>query len=422
MASPFLKALETETDVETVIRGSVHSIESPRHGGDCAVVVVRANRSLNQVRVPASMMKKAAITQECIIELTVQEQPAGAPPVAVAARVRSQALPLPVDMKRPDLTDLTKRHLHVRSDPLRATAMFRHVIQKYARDYLESQGCILVQTPVLTKASAVSSGSVFQFPYYGDNQAVLTQTNWMAADCLVNALERVYAFGPTFRREEEQTAIHLVEIWQICADFAWASNDDLMDIEEGLFRHIAHGLRGHSDLYALAGLSNTHLEDFDKPFARITYGETVERLRDIGHSMSYGNDYSRVESYALAGTFDRPFFITHFPISLKNFWFPTISADSDLTPTNDLYAHTGQGEIVGGGERSSDVDEVINNLKARRYPVEKFEWIIDVRRYGCVPHAGFSLGFDRLVSMFMGTDDIRKATLFPRMPHEAIKP
>ena len=195
-----------------------------------------------------------------------------------------------------------------------------------------------------------------------------------------------------------------------------------MDIEEGLFRHIAHCLRGHTDLYTLGGLSRTHLEDFDKPFARITYSESIERLRDLGYLITYGNDYTREQSRALSGTFDRPFFITHFPITLKNFWFPTISPDSDLTPTNDLYAHTGQGEIVGGGERTFDVNEVINNLEVRRYPVEKFDWIIDVRRYGCVPHAGFSLGFDRLVSMFMGTDDIRKATLFPRMPYEVIQP
>jgi len=418
-----LQRQDTETGLRTVIRGSIHGIESPWNTSDCALVFVRANRSVTPVLVPADLVKKEKITQECVIELTVVQHAANAPPTAVGVRVRSHALPLPVDMRHPDLTDLTKRHLHVRSDLLRSTAMFRHVIQKYAREYLESQGCILVQTPVLTKASAVSSGSVFQFPYYGDDShAVLTQTNWMAADCLVNALERVYAFGPTFRREEEHTPIHLVEIWQICADFAWVSNAELMDIEEGLFRHIAHCLRGHTDLYTLGGLSNTHLEDFDKPFARITYSESIERLRDLGYLITYGNDYTREQSRALSGTFDRPFFITHFPITLKNFWFPTISPDSDLTPTNDLYSQPGQGEIVGGGERTFDVNEVINNLEVRRYPVEKFDWIVDVRRYGCVPHAGFSLGFDRLVSMFMGTDDIRKATLFPRMPHEVIQP
>lgn len=418
-----LPSQDAETSLQTVIRGSIHSIESPPGATDCALVSVRANRSLTPVLVPSDLMEKAKLTQECVIELTVVHRTEGTPPTATGARVRSHALPLPVDIHRPDLTDLTKRHLHVRSDLLRATAMFRHVIQKYSREYLEDQGCILVQTPVITKASAISSGSVFQFPYYGDgSHAVLTQTNWMAADCLVNALERVYAFGPTFRREEEHTPIHLVEIWQICADFAWASNAELMDIEEGLFRHIAHRLCGHSDLYALGGLSNTHLADFDKPFAKITYGESIERLRDMGYLISYGNDYTREQSRALSSMFDRPFFITHFPITLKNFWFPTISPDSDLTPTNDLYAHTGQGEIVGGGERTFDVNEVINNLEVRRYPVEKFNWIVDVRRYGCVPHAGFSLGFDRLVSMFMGTDDIRKATLFPRMPHEAIQP
>lgn len=414
---------DATTNAQSVIRGSIHSIESPCRSRDCALVSVRANRSLTPVLMPADLLEKEKITPESVIELTVVQRDAGTPPTATGARVRSHARPLPVDILHPDLTDLANRHLHVRSDLLRSTAMFRHVIQKYSREYLENQGCILVQTPVITKASAVSSGSVFQFPYYDDNShAVLTQTNWMAADCLVNALERVYAFGPTFRREEERTAIHLVEIWQICADFAWASNAELMDIEEGLLRHIAQNLRSEDGLYALGGLSNAHLQDFDKPFARITYSESIERLRDIGYLISYGNDYTREQSSALSSMFDRPFFITHFPISLKNFWFPTISSDSDLTPTNDLYAHTGQGEIIGGGERTFDVKEVINNLEVRRYPVEKFNWIVDVRRYGCVPHAGFSLGFDRLVSMFMGTDDIRKATLFPRMPHEAIQP
>jgi aspartyl/asparaginyl-tRNA synthetase len=169
---------DTGTNAQAVIRGSIHSIEAAGSGRDCALVYVRANRSLTPVLVPAEMVKNEEIAQECVIELTVERAVPGAPPTAVGALVRGHALPLPVDMQHPDLTDLTKRHLHVRCDLLRSTAMFRHVIQKYAREYLESQDCILVQTPVLTKASAVSSGSVFQFPYYGNNsQAVLTQSN-----------------------------------------------------------------------------------------------------------------------------------------------------------------------------------------------------------------------------------------------------
>jgi asparaginyl-tRNA synthetase len=410
----------TQSPVQSQVRGWIDSI-APSETAGFTRIVLRGNRVLTPLLISDSLVGEHLLTQESVVGLTIETANDALPASVVAITVHSRAQALPVDLKSPDLSDLEHRHLHIRAPQLRATAMFRHHIQRYAREYLEAQDFIQVQTPVLTKASSVSSGTVFDFPLYDDHKAVLTQSNWMSCDALVNALERVYAIGPTFRREDEATTTHLVEIWQICIDMAWASNEELMDVQEGMLRHISRRLRdNHADLYELAGLSATHLADFDKPFARISYADSIKRLADLGHSMVYGDDYSREQSKVLSASYDRPYFVTCFPEKLKNFWF---EVDQDgLTPTSDLYAHTGHGEIIGGGQRTNDVALVISNLEKRKYDVEKFNWIVDVRRYGCVPHAGCSLGFDRMVSMFMGADHIRDAVLFPREPLKAIRP
>ncbi|TJZ59114.1 hypothetical protein FCH28_03010 [Streptomyces piniterrae] len=407
------------TQPTDVIRGWIEEIRPARDGGGRTELLVRGGGTVHTITAEPALLPADGLSAQSVVEVTVDES--GDLPRATALRVVSEALPLPVDLRNPDLTDLDHRHLHIRSRQLRASATLRHHVQKYVREFLDAQGCHLVQTPILTSASSVSSGAVFQVPYYGGQTASLPQSNWMYADAMVSALERVYTFGPTFRREDDADGIHLVEIWQVSADFAWATYQDLMAIEEEMLRHVAIRLRDeHADVYALAGLPMDHLDAITKPFARISYADSVTLLRDLGHDFTYGADYTKEQSDAISSTFDRPYFITGFPKELKNFWFPV--NEDGTTPTSDLFAHTGQGEIIGGGERAHQAEEMIAGLRRRGYDLAKFEWLVDIRRYGCTPHAGFSMGFDRLVAMYLGAEDIRNAVLFPRVPHEAIKP
>ncbi|MDO3659219.1 amino acid--tRNA ligase-related protein [Acinetobacter genomosp. 15BJ] len=319
-------------------------------------------------------------------------------------------------------SDLEHRHLGIRNNFFRATAEFRHLVRKYAFEFLDDQNCMLVQTPILTNASCVCSGDVFTFPYYGKQVATLIQSPWMYADALVSGVERVYALNPSFRRETDATGIHLVEIWQLQVDLAWASNDEIMQMEQDLIHFIAEKLKKHTDLYAKAQLGTEHLDQLLKPFARITYDESVTLLNELGYLFDYGNDYTEEHNNAIGKHVKVPYFITDFPMSLKNFWFAHSTDNYDLSPSNDLFSHMGQGEIVGGGTRVSDYEELKANLEYFGHDLDEFAWFVDIRRHGCVPHSGFSIGFDRLVATFMGVNDIRQATLFPRIPQGLLKP
>lgn len=333
-----------------------------------------------------------------------------------------KAQPLPISIDQYDAQDLTQRHLGIRSDFFRATAEFRHLVRKYAFEFLDNQNCMFVQTPILTNASCVCSGDVFTFPYYGKQIATLTQSPWMYADALVSGVERVYALNPSFRRETDPTSIHLVEIWQLQVDLAWTSNDEIIQMEQDLIHYIASKLQQHSELYAKADLGMSHLEQLLKPFKRLSYGDSVRLLNELGYPFEYGSDYTAEHNNVIGAHFQVPYFITDFPMSLKNFWFAHDTENADLSPSNDLFSHMGQGEIIGGGTRVSDYEELKANLELFGHDLDEFAWFVDIRRYGCVPHSGFSIGFDRLVATLMGVQDIRQATLFPRMPQGQLKP
>ncbi|MHB8697714.1 MAG: amino acid--tRNA ligase-related protein [Sulfuricaulis sp.] len=388
------------------------------------VLRIRGGNRITDVLASGELLERTDVTPQSTVELYgrtgMEKTEAG---TAESIVVRCRAEPLPIDLAAPDYAVTRYRHLHIRSPLLRATAMFRHYIQKYAREYLDGLGFYSVHTPILTEASCVCSGEVFAFPYYGKTIANLIQSPWMYCDALVSGVERVYAINPSYRREREATETHLVEIWQLQVDLCWASNDEIIAMEEGLIQYIANRFQqSHVDLYANAGLESDHLETFLKPYHRITYDESLARLRTIGHELTYGSDYTKQQSDALSASFDRPYFITNYPIKMKNFWFPTIPGEQKLTPSNDLFAHTGHGEIIGGGERVYDTQELERNLEFFGHDLDEFDWFVETRRYGGVPHAGFSVGFDRLTAMIMGVDHINQATLFPRLPHGTLRP
>lgn len=400
------------------IKGWLESIEFDQED---TYITLRRDGHCHRILCQADRSSISEVTPQSIVELTISAD--GDKLVANHISVIHRAEPLPIDLDAHDVLDLNFRHLTIRTRRIQAAAKFRHLVQKYAREYLDGIGCINVQTPIITEASCVCSGSVFTFPYYGKRIGTLIQSPWMYADVLTTSLERIYALNPSFRRENDATNIHLVEIWQLQVDIAWATNADILRIEEDLIRYIANNLlEHHASLYAEAGLSPKHLANLYKPFERVTYEETISMLNKKGESITYGDDYSKLQSEVLASAFDRPFFIVNYPQSLKNFWFTVYADRPDLTPSNDLFAHTGHGELIGGGTRVSDADQLRRNLEYFGHDEEEFNWFLDSRRFGCAPHSGFSMGFDRIVAFFMGVSDIREATLFPRVPFGPIKP
>ena len=410
-----------DTEVKSLLaRGWLESI-GQSHVTGAVPVVVRGDGQLKTVWITAECARQLPPLQSVIvIERRAHNMPE-AP--ATSFEVIHAARPIGLLGRGEEDRDLKRRHLQIRSPLLRATAQFRHLIQKYAREHLELLGCINVHTPILVEATCVCSGDVFTFPYYGRRIATLIQSPWMYVDVMTTGVERAYALNPSFRRERVATNIHLVEIWQLQVDMAWMTNDEIMDVEEGLMRALAGKLQEcHSDLYRDAGLGYAHLSALCKSFARISYDESLEILRHHGVHLEYGSDYSQAHSDLLSAQFDRPYFITHFPKKLKNFWFPACNDQPGLTPSNDLFAHTGHGELIGGGERVTDSEELERNLAYYKHDLDEFEWFVETRRHGCVPHAGFSVGFDRMTAFLMGVNDIRQATLFPRVPMGTLAP
>ncbi len=387
------------------------------------ILQIRGGNRIVEVLVDKDLLAETDPTAQSTVEIFGRSGGTRSPGIAESIVVRNRAQPLPIDLEIPDYAATRYRHLHIRTPLLRAAAMFRHYVQKYAREYLDDLGFYFVHTPVLTEASCVCSGEVFTFPYYGKTVANLIQSPWMYCDALVSGVERVYAINPSYRREREPTETHLVEIWQLQVDLCWATNDDIMAMEEELIQHLAGKLqKNHVSLYTDAGLSMAHLDALLKSYHRITYDESLDRLRSLGYQLAYGDDYTKEQSDALSASFDRPYFITHYPQEMKNFWFPTIPGDKKFTPSNDLFAHTGHGEIIGGGERVYDTKELEQNLEIFGHDLDEFDWFVETRKYGGVPHAGFSVGFDRLTAMLMGVDHINKATLFPRLPYGTLRP
>lgn len=418
---------ELTTDNKTVNRKTSYSIRgrvveiTPIEKGSVRCLIASFNKKI-YVDIPSKLFKPESLTMESIVEISLTTTDMETP-IADDVNVIHTAATLSTPVDEISHSDLKQRHLYIRNDKMLATARFRHFINKYAREYLDAEGCINVQTPILTEASCVCSGDVFAFPYYGKTIANLIQSPWMYADAMSTAFDRVYALNPSFRRETEATNTHLVEIWQLQVDMTWLKNSDVMLMEEELLKYIATKLKeNHQDLYELGGLSSSHLDDILKPFKQVSYKETVEMINAQGLPMEYGTDYTHEQQDLLAKQFDRPFFITDFPQKIKNFWFPVHEHDPELTPSNDLFAHTGHGEIIGGGERVSDAAQLKKNLAFFEHDEDEFDWFLETRTFGCTPHAGFSMGFDRIVSFMMGVNDITEAVVFPRVPHGPIKP
>ncbi len=404
-----------------LMRGWLESVE-PASGGE-TIIRVRSDNTIHTAVLGDDLAAIGDTPLQSVIEVYGYMDERSDIGVVTSVEMVNRAEPLPIDLGCPDLSNDRYRHLHLRTPALRAAVMFRHYVQKHARAFLENRGYFHVHTPIMTEASCVCSGDVFTFPYYDKKIATLIQSPWMYADSLVGSVEKVYALNPSFRREKTATTTHLVEIWQLQVDSAWETNDSVMGLEETFVRTLAREFRArHGDLYALAGLSMDHMADFERPYSRIRYRDAVERIRALGFAMEYGDDFDDKALYALGQEFGAPFFVTHYPKRLKNFWFPSLQDDPELTPSNDLFAHTGHGEIIGGGERVSSAQELASNLEYYGHDLEEFDWFLETRKFGCVPHAGFSIGFDRLTAMLMGTDHITKATVYPRLPHGGLRP
>lgn len=311
---------------------------------------------------------------------------------------------------------MDRRHLWLRSSRQHAILRIRHQIIRAIREFFDNRGFVLVDSPIFTPAACEGTSTLFETDYFDLGKAYLTQSGQLYAEAAAMAFGKVYTFGPTFRAEKSKTRRHLTEFWMVEPEVAFNDLNDNMDLAEEFLIHIVQSVLTHRQAELKVLERNTaFLEKVQKPFPRITYDEAVEILRKKGLPFEYGNDLGGTDETVVSEHFDRPVMVHHYPAAVKAFYMKRDPQRPDLALAVDVLAPEGYGEIIGGSQREDDYDTLLQRIREHNLPQEAFEWYLDLRRYGTVPHSGFGLGVERTVAWICGLDHVRETIPFPRM-------
>ena len=309
---------------------------------------------------------------------------------------------------------MNHRHLWIRSKLQHAILRVRHQVIKASRDFFDQNGFILVDSPIFTANAVEGTTSLFEVGYF-DRSAYLTQSGQLYQEAGAMAFGKVYCFGPTFRAEKSKTRRHLTEFWMIEPEIAFCDLEQDMDWAEKYVSYIVQWCLKHctTDLETLDRDVST-LEKVATPFPRITYDDAVEILKKNGVDFEYGGDFGGTDETVISEQFDRPVMVHRWPAEIKPFYMKRDAENDNLAMGVDMLAPEGYGEIVGGGQREDDHDTLVKRIKEHGLPMEPFQWYLDLRKYGSVPHAGFGLGIERTVAWITGIRHIRETIPFPR--------
>ena len=321
---------------------------------------------------------------------------------------------------------MNQRHLWLRSNRQWAIMRIRATIIKAMRDWLDEQGFLLVDTPIITPAAGEETTTLFELDYFGE-RAFLAQTGQLYNEANIMAFGRVYCFGPTFRAEKSKTRRHLIEFWMLEPEIAFCSLEELMDIEEGLVSYVVEQVIGkHESELAIIERDVDKLRAITPPFARISYDDAVSRLKALGESIddparkaeiaiTWGEDFGSPHETALAEMFDKPVFVYHYPTAVKAFYMTPVAGRAEVCRSVDLLAPEGYGEIIGGSERIHELELLQANIDRLGLGREAYEWYLDLRRFGTVPHAGFGIGIERTVAWVCGLGHVRETIPYARL-------
>ena len=391
---------------------------------DKVFAVVRDSSGIIQVVIPSteedafkeavSAGIEAAVEAEGVVKIDARA-PGGKELHAYYFKVLSpaKAFPITESASREFLLDV--RHLWVRSRKMNAVLKIRSTVFGAIHEYFRSKGYYEVQGPMFITAAVEGGATLFEVDYLGERKAYLTQSSQFYLEALIYSLEKVYTIAPSFRAEKSRTRRHLTEFWHAEAEVAWAHLEDILRVEEELVSHIvAKVLEENQAELRLLGRDTAPLEEVKPPFPRISYDEALQILERKGFKLAWGDDFGADEERVLTEDFDKPFFIYGYPVKAKAFYHKNDPKRPEVTLSADMLAPEGYGEIIGGGERIESEHELVRKIIEFGLDPKDYEWYIDLRRYGSVPHAGFGLGVDRLVMWICGLDHIVDAIPFPR--------
>ncbi len=323
--------------------------------------------------------------------------------------------PYPITPKEHGIEFLLEhRHLWLRSQRQVAILKVRHGIIQAIRDFFDQDGFVLGDAPILTPASCEGTSNLFEVDYF-DEKAYLTQSGQLYAEAVAMAVGKTYTFGPTFRAEKSKTRRHLTEFWMVEPEVAFATLDDVMSLAERLVAFVvARVLERRRPELALLERDVSKLEAIQLPFPRVSYDEAVTRVNQAGGAMEYGTDLGGGDETLLSQQFDRPVLVHRYPTAVKAFYMQPDPENPNLALCVDMLAPEGYGEIIGGSQRIHDLELLQRRIAEHQLPTEPIEWYLDLRRFGTVPHGGFGMGVERVVSWICGLEHVREAIPFPR--------
>ena len=307
------------------------------------------------------------------------------------------------------------RHLWLRSSRQHAIMRIRHELIRACRTFFDQKGFTLLDAPIFTPAACEGTTTLFATDYFGD-KAYLTQSGQLYMEAGAMAFGKVYCFGPTFRAEKSKTRRHLTEFWMIEPEVAYADLDVICDLAEEFICYIlqqvlSNRMRELEILERDAGI----LKGITPPFPRVSYSEALDLLKESGHSVEWGNDLGGDDETIVSERFNKPLLIHRYPAQCKAFYMKEDPDQAGLALCVDVLAPEGYGEIIGGGQREEDLKVLEAKIKKHNLPMEAFQWYLDLRRYGTVPHAGFGMGIERTLSWICGLKHVRETIPFPRM-------
>jgi asparaginyl-tRNA synthetase len=397
--------------------GKVHFLLIRDGTGICQCVASHADIG------PEAFAEADHLSQETSLEVTGivredQRAPGGRELAVKRFVVYSLSADYPITPKEHGVAFLLdRRHLWIRSARQHAILRVRSEVEAACRDFFHERGFVLFDAPILTPTSCEGTTNLFEVDYFGERKAYLTQSGQLYAEAGALAFGKVYCFGPTFRAEKSKTRRHLTEFWMVEPEVAYFTLDDDMQLAEDFVSYILGRVleRRREDLIALDRDLAKLERAAARPYPRITYDEALDRLRAKGFEVKWGDDLGGDEETALSSDFDTPVLVHRYPVQCKAFYMKRDPLRPELALCVDMLAPEGYGEIIGGGQREDDYDQLRQRLLEHKLPLEAFNWYLDLRRYGSVPHAGFGMGIERMTAWCCGIHHIREAIPFPRM-------
>ena len=311
---------------------------------------------------------------------------------------------------------MEKRHLWLRSTRQHAILRIRDEIIRACRDFYHQEGFTLVDAPIFTPAACEGTTTLFETQYFDEGKAYLTQSGQLYSEAAAMALGKIYCFGPTFRAEKSKTRRHLTEFWMIEPEVAFAELDDIMDLAERFISFIVQRVLENRKV-ELKTLERdiSKLENIHPPFPRLSYDEAAKFLKEKDLPFEYGSDFGGTDETVLSENYDRPVMVHRYPAATKAFYMQPDPVSPNLALCVDVLAPEGYGEIIGGSQRIHDYNLLLKRIKEHNLPQEAFEWYLDLRRYGTVPHSGFGMGIERVVAWICKLEHVRETIPFPRM-------